>query len=125
MNEFLKIDKPPTPFFLTIRVQPLPGNDQGEGVDKAIAKVWVFDDSMEKATKKAIRYLSQYGWEVLEVQSCLPMQPEQILRLDRQKEFQNYRNAEQYGICAQLHAWPENPAPGFYSAEPLYRPPKK
>ena len=125
INEFLENSKPNTPFFLTILIQPLLNNDQGKGLDKAIAKIWVFDDTIKNATQKSIRYLFQYGWEVLEIQSCLRMQPEQILCLDRQKEFQNYLNAEQLGICAQIHAWPDNPIPGFYSCEPLYKPPKK
>ena len=63
----------------------------------------------------------------MKIDSCLAMQPEQILRLykHRPEELENYRDAEQLGICAQFHAWPEKPTPDFYSIEPLRKPPKE
>ncbi len=111
------------PFLFNIKAVPNPDNPQAKDLSSAIAHVWVFDESINKAKEKAIRYINTYGWNLTRVEASLEMQPEQIAGL-RKDELRSYKRSELYGISADFLAWPKEKRPGVYSVGPLKKPRK-
>lgn len=109
------------PFLFVIEVKPLPENPQGAMLGGAKAHVWVFDQSLEEAAKKASRFIAGYGWEEVRVESSYSPSQEQLACFDGE-ELHNYRQAELYGLAGQFLAWPAEHCQGEYSVEPLRKP---
>ncbi len=92
------------PFFFNIKVEPIPDNPQAKDLNGAMAHVWVFDESINKAKEKAIRYINERGWKLIKVELSLEPNPEQISELGKE-ELWNYKRAELQGISADFSAW--------------------
>lgn len=103
----------PLPYFMSLKVEPNAELNQPQlaGIKGAIANIWVFETSMDRAKEKAIRYIREHGWCLIEERHAFQAQPEQISRLGT-GEVMNYHHAELLGINAHFGAWPEKSGPG-------------
>lgn len=121
MNELFEDLKP---YFIKLEVVPDTDKNvpQLENIKGAIAHIWVFETSKDRAQKKCIRYVHEYGWALKENAAVPEMQHMPLPLLDKQ-EAMNYRHAELLGINAHFVAYPKDNHSDENRVESLKRPP--
>ena len=93
------------PFMFVVKSVPLPRNKNYHSVRQALVHIWVFDNSIDDAQKKALHYIKSLDWNPLSVEHALSIYSEQIPHLHKD-EAVLYRKACLYGIAADFLASP-------------------
>ncbi len=110
-------------YFFKVEVEPLPGNEQGESVESALANLWIRAETMEHAEEGAFAIISAYGWAPLQVATKHQIQPQQLPYQDTQAQSA-YLRAQEHGAALLFVGWSKPGHTGDGEAHPLLRPPK-
>ena len=84
------------PFMFVVKSVPLPRNKNYRSVRQALVHIWVFDNSIDDAQKRALDYIKSLDWNPLSVEHALSISSEQIPHLHKD-EAVLYRKASLHG----------------------------
>lgn len=106
-------------YVFVYHVKPTKGSPEYGKVGGAHADIWVFESSREAAEIKALSYLMDYAWEVIEVERKLVLDDEQIVQY-RPDVQANYHQAKNRGISLFFSGYPpEDLEDGAVEIRPL------
>lgn len=92
------------PFMFQIKSVPMPQNKNFDTIGGAYVHVWVMDNSLENAQKRAFAHIRKYNWEPQEILNAFEIRPEQIPLLHKDEE-NLFLMAQLYGISADFLGW--------------------
>ena len=89
-------------FFFHIAAEPLPGNQQTDNIEGALAQVWLIADDPRQAEQKAFALVSGFGWAPLKVEDSFAVIPEILACADAQFLTQ-YEKTQSSGYAVIFH----------------------
>ena len=92
-------------YFVNVTAEPTKGSEEYGEVGGANVDVFVKASSLSEAAVKAIDYIINRSWVVVEETSVLKMTSEQISKMD-EIHTATYHRAKKEGMHAFFAAWP-------------------
>jgi len=92
-------------YVFVYHAKPTKGSPEHGVVGGAHVNIWIYDSSHEAAETKAISFLMDLSWEIIEAERELLIDDEQIA-LSREVTRENYFLAKELGMSALFFAYP-------------------
>jgi hypothetical protein len=91
-------------YYILLEGKPLPNNKESEECAGAFINCWVNSKDKATAKKKAIEYVYDQGWQVLNIEEISIVDRERYL--DEPDSLECVDNAISCGIGANFYTWP-------------------
>lgn len=92
-------------YVFVYHAKPTKGSPEHGVVGGAHVDIWIYDSSRELAESRAISYLMDLSWEIIEAERDLIIDDEQIA-LCPAGALENYLQAKEQGMSALFFAYP-------------------
>ena len=110
-------------YFFHITAEPLPGNQQTDDIQGALAQIWLIAGDPHQAEQKALALVSAYGWAPLKVEDSFAVLPGILAGADAQFLTQ-YEKAQSSGHVVIVHFMARESRAADIKPVPLIKPPE-